>query len=110
MKNRLAWLNDSGLNGFVKYGSLTLDPMLGPSCRDIGSITVPDPRKKKKHRARLDWLRFTRVLTFEDAGAFGNKDNLVKLENSSLRPLKMVIGGMPRRRIFRVRSYSRKAD
>jgi hypothetical protein len=110
MKDRLTWLNNSRPNGFVKYGPLTLDPMLGPPGSDIGSIAVPNPREKKKHRARLDRLRFTRVLTFENSGAFGDKDDLVGLENSTVRPFKMVIGGMPCGRIPRVRNYSRKPD
>ena len=110
MKDRLAWLNNSGPNGLVEYGSLTLDPMLGPSRSNIGSIAVPHPRKEKKYRARLDRLRFARVLTFEHPRAFGDKDDLVALENSTGRPFKMVIGGMPCRRILGMRSYSRKAD
>ena len=110
MKDRLTWLNNSRPNGLVKYGSLTFDPMLGPPGSDIGSIAVPNPGKKKKHRARLDRLRFPGVLTFENSGAFGDKDDLVALENSTGRPFKMVIGGMPCRRILGMRSYSRKAD
>ena len=110
IKDRLAWLNDSRPNGFIEYGSLTLDPMLGPSGSNIGSIAVPHPRKEKKHRARLDRLRFPRVLTFKDPGAFGDKDDLIPLENSTVRPFKMVIGGMPGRRILGIRSYARKAD
>ena len=110
MKDRLAWLNNSGPNGLVEYGSLTLDPMLGPSRSNIGSIAVPHPRKEKKYRARLDRLRFARVLTFEHPRAFGDKDDLVALENSTVRPFKMVIGGVPCGRILRVRNYSRKPD
>ncbi len=110
MKDRLGWLNNSRPNGFVEYRSLTLDPMLGPSGSNIGSITMPHPGKEKKHRARLDRLRFARVLTFEDPRAFGDKDDLVALENSTVRPFKMVIGGMPCWRIFGMRRYSRKAD
>ena len=110
MKDRLTWLNNSRPNGFVKDGPLTLDPMLGPSGSDIRSITVPHPRKEEKHRARLNRLRFPGVLTFEEAGAFGDKDDLVALKNPTVRPLKMVVGGMSCRRILRMRSYSRKAD
>ena len=110
MEDRLTWLNNSRPNGFIEYRSLTLDPMLGPSGSDIGSITVPHPGKEKKHAARLDRLRLTRVLTFEDAGAFGNQDDLIALENSTVRPFKMVIGWMPGGRILGVRSHSRKAD
>ncbi len=109
MKDRLAWLNNSRPNGFVEYGSLTLDPMLGPSGSNIGSIAVPHPRKEKKHRAGLDRLRFARMLTFEYPRTFGDKDDLVALENSTVRPLKMVIGGMPCRRVLGMRSYSREA-
>ena len=50
------------------------------------------------------------MLTFENSGAFGDKDDLVALKNSTMRPFKMVIGRMPCRRILRMRSYSRKAD
>ena len=84
--------------------------MLGPSRGDIGSIAVPHPRKEKKHRARLDRLRFSRVLTFENSGAFHDKDDLVALEDSPMRPFKMVVRGMSCRRILRMRSYSRKTN
>jgi hypothetical protein len=110
MKDRLTWLNNSRPNGFIKDRSLTLDPMLGPTGSYLRSIAVPHSRKEKKHRARLDRLRFPRVLTFEDAGAFGDKDDLVALENPTVRPFKMVIGGMSGGGILRMRSYSRKTD
>ena len=110
MKDGLTWLNNSRPNGFVEDRALTLDPMLGPAGSDIRSIAVPHPRKEEKQRARLNRLRFPRVLTFEDAGAFGDKDDLVALKNPTVRPFKMVVGRMPCRRILRMRSYSRKAD
>ena len=48
MKDGLTWLNNSRPNGFVEDGALTLDPMLGPSGRDIRSIPMPYPGKEKK--------------------------------------------------------------
>ena len=110
MKNGLTWLNNSRPNGFVEDGTLTLDPMLRPSDGDIRSIAVPYAGKEKQDRSRFDRLRFPGVLTFENSRAFGDKDDLVTLENSTMRPFKMVIGRMSCRRILRMRSDARKAD
>ena len=111
MKDGLTWLNNSRPNGFVEDGALTLDPMLGPSGRDIRSIPDAIPREREEGLSRIQPAEVPGCAHFpENSGAFGDKDDLVALKNSTMRPFKMVIGRMPCRRILRMRSYSRKAD
>ena len=109
MKDGLTWLNNSRPNGFVEDGALTLDPMLGPSGRDIRSIPDAIPREREEGLSRIQPAEVPGVLTFENSGAFGDKDDLVALKNSTMRPFKMVIGRRPAGG-YCTRSYSRKAD
>lgn len=109
-QNPLRRFDEAVADGGIEDIAVAFDPMLDPTGFRGRLITVPDAREENHDAAGFHGLDAGEGGAFKHAGAGGNQDDLVMVENAAFAPVQIMVEWMLGPRIRSVRRNVGMAD